>query len=64
MPLGPPVRCTRFAAREIVAEPLRECGGLRRRAVHDRRHIALFSGSFSDCACGTTVDAIAEFLLC
>jgi hypothetical protein len=57
------VRCTRFAAREIVAEPSRECGGLRRRAVHDRGHIALSSGGFSECASGTTVDAMAELLL-
>ena len=57
------MRCTWFAAREIVAEPSRECGGLRGRAVHDRGHIAISSRNLSECASGTTVDPIAEFLL-
>jgi hypothetical protein len=59
--LGPSVRGTRLAAREIIAKPSGECGGFRGRAVHD--HIALFTCVLSERASGTTVDAIAEFLL-
>src|SRR5258705_6091796 len=57
------MRGTRLATREIITEPSGECGGLRGRAVHDRRRITLSSGSLSERASGTTVDAIAEFLL-
>ena len=57
------MRSTRLATREIIAEPPSECSGRRGRAVHDRGHIAVSSGSLSERAFGTMVDAIAEFLL-
>src|SRR5579863_3545990 len=61
MSLGAPVRGTRLAAREIIAEPSGKCGGLRGRSVHD--HIALPTCVLAERASGTTVDATAEFLL-
>jgi hypothetical protein len=57
------MRGTRFTTRELIAEPSGEYGGRRDRTVHDRGHIVFSSGSLSERASGTTVDAIAEFLL-
>ena len=57
------MRGTRLATRKIIAEPAGECSGRRGRTVYVRGHIALSSGSLSERASGTTVDAIAKFLL-
>jgi len=62
-PFRPPMRGTRLTTRELIAELSGECGGRRDRAAHDRGHIAFSSGSLSESASRTTVDAIAEFLL-
>ena len=61
MARGSPMRRTRFAAHEIVAELSSECRKLRGRAVQD--HNALSTCHSLGAASSTTIDAIAEFLL-